>query len=338
LSRFIFPVVLALAVVAASCTAARHVDDATIDLAKRVAVEKLSAQGTADSLLTAALVSHQRSILGKVRPSFTAPDDNERVTLAERAFAAAPNDPAIAWVRLVMCESAPGCDVREAGAAFRQLDPGNAAGWMADLRDAKQEGHDDGIDDILTRMASDSRFYVYYNNLFVRVTETLIAAQLSTWFSSRTSDPSRALIDAEGLVTGLPIFDPLGKAICADPVRRGVRLPNCLAITAVMRRGDALVVQSVGNGIRRRLAKPGTAECTEVFEWWRAWEWRMQQGLDVDRRSGFSGQWAAEQLSMMRALAREEDVLLETLRRAKVSTEPPAGWRPDRPPLECTGA
>ena len=98
-----------------------------------------------------------------------------------------------------------------------------------------------------------------------------------------------------------------------------------------------MVVQGRGIGIRRRLAKPGTPECADVSEWWRAWEWRMEQRLEVDRRSGFSRQWAAEQLSLMRALPREEDVLLETLRRAKVPTDPPDGWRPDRPPFECVG-
>jgi len=259
------PVVLALAVAAAGCTTAHHVDEATMDRSNREAVEKLSAQGTADSLVTAALVSYWRVMPHETQPSAASPEQADPAALAERALAAAPGDAAIAWIRLMMCESAPGCDARAAGAAFRQLDPDNAAGWIVDLRDAKQEGRDDNVDDILTRMASDSRFYVYHNALVVRVTETLIAARIMTWDSSVRPKLAQTLIDAISLVSVLPIFQRLSKGTCTDPARRAARQSNCLAITQIMLKGDAMVVQGVGGGIRRRLARPGTPECAEVL-------------------------------------------------------------------------
>ena len=264
------------------------------------------------------------------------PTDVEAVSLAERAAATAPSDPAIAWVRIMACYDAATCDIHAASRNMRTLDPGNAAGWVADFRDAASVDAAHGIDGMLADMAADGHFDVYFNALVIRTAEALHAARSSGPTAVPGDDAAQALVGAIGLVSIIPMFQGLGRA-CTAPETRAARRSECLEITRVMLLGDMSFVQAMGNAIRTRLLKPGTPECEAQQAWLRTFEWRAQQLLAVNARAGYSAQWASEQMSLMRKLPREEDVVLETLRRANIALEPPADWRPDAPPHPCAG-
>jgi hypothetical protein len=87
--------------------------------------------------------------------------------LAARASACDPDDAAIGWIRLQLCASTPGCDIRDTATAMRWLDPDNAAVWLPTLAAAERTRIRSRSIASLQDMAQGVRFDFYWNRIVV---------------------------------------------------------------------------------------------------------------------------------------------------------------------------
>jgi len=136
----------------ASLAGANHARDQwSVGTARELAV-----RGDAKSLATAALLLRSANSLG-------ASDALHAIDLADRAAQAAPDDNAIGWIHLRICEQTPGCDLPGAATTLRWVDADNAAPWLSMLSAAIRDKDEPAVDHALAGMAAAKRFYLYWN-------------------------------------------------------------------------------------------------------------------------------------------------------------------------------
>jgi hypothetical protein len=288
---------------------------------RAAAAQTLARRGDARSLATAAALCFVASG-SKVRADSAAA--KTAVDLAARASELDPESPSVGWLRLQLCASSSGCDIREAATTLRWVDADNGAVWLPTLAAAQKDKDPAEIDRILSDMAEGSRFDFYWNPTVVLLFDGLKRAGGDLPPHYLPSDLAR--LSEAMLVAGEEIAPPLSGVMsaCRDPVS-AERRESCIQLARIMQKADTVAAQIAGLHIEKHLAPADGREARAVAERRRVLEWRV---ASANRDTGPALPWlknamARERIAEMRAAPREEDVDIAILRQRKLPLEPP---------------
>ena len=315
----------ALLLTATACaTTESNLEAASLDNARNKAA--LIAGGDSSSLMSAALLAWSFPQGPAAR---TGVPDNDRLALVERAAALAPADAAIASLAVTLCLDTSGCDALAAAARFRGVDAGNAAGWLADLRTATDQGPD-AVDTVLRSMATGTSFNLHFNQLVTYVVDSSARAHVNlTRPSGKVAAPFERLVNAVGIVSaeGIPALQSFALA-CTDPAHRSTRAEACRAILRATTSADTALIQSLGARLRVQLDAPGDPDRIAAEAWRRTYEWQRDQTSASETSFWNRNARAQTQLRLVASLPREQDVMRAMLEKYGRPVEPPATWKP----------
>ncbi len=319
-----------LLLTAGLATAAGHVPDPAGRAAKgaqralrfnAAAIHALEHRDNSAALAAAALLVHFDS-----RNAGTGVDeDANALGLAVAAANLAPTDPAIAWIRVRLCATEPGCDNREAATAMRWLDPDNAAAWLPTLAAAHKDHDGVEVDRVLADMAQGARFDIYWNRSVVLLYDALrgVARELPPGVAD--SDDARfdyaVRVASAGIVPNFQaIVDSCREAV-AEPQRR----EPCLRVAKILQLGDTVLAQVIGLNLEKRFAAADGRDARTLAERRRVLEWRGNAAAKFGSsalpwRRNAQARW---RVARMRALRREQDVVEAILREQGSALEPP---------------
>ena len=288
---------------------------------RAAAAQALTRRSDARSLATAAALCFVASG-SKVRTD--PPAAKTAVDLAARACELDPESPSIGWLRLQLCASSAGCDIREAATTLRWVDADNGAVWLPTLAAVQKDRDPAETDRILSDMAEGSRFDFYWNPTVVLLFDGLKRAGGDLPPHYLPSDLAR--LSEAILVAGEEIVPPLSAVMsaCRDPVSAD-RRESCIQLAKIMQKADTVAAQIAGLHIEKHLAPADGKEAHAVAERRRVLEWRV---ASANREEGPVLPWlknamARERIAEMRAAPREEDVDIAILRQRKLPLEPP---------------
>jgi hypothetical protein len=288
---------------------------------KAEAVKILSARGDANSLAAAAALSFEL-FSTKIKGSklTSGPAD-----LAARASELAPQQAAIAWLRLSLCTESSHCDMREVATVMRWVDAENGAAWLPTLAAAQRDRDTTEVNRILGDMAEGAHFDLYWNSLVVLMFDALQAVRKQLPGGFAASDSAR--FDAVSVIASsevVPTFAPLIDA-CRESAAAAERREWCLKLSKTMQRGDTIASQMVGFSIERRLLAPDSREARAIAERRRILEWRTTAAAKFSSPllPWTKNSWTRRRVAQMRAMPREEDVCIAILREHKVAIDPP---------------
>jgi hypothetical protein len=283
------------------------------------AAQALARRGDARSLATAAALCFVASG-SRVRAEPAA--SKAAVDLAARASELDPQSPSIGWLRLQLCASSAGCDIREAATTLRWVDADNGAVWLPTLAVVQKDNDPAEIDRILSDMAEGSRFDFYWNPTVVLLFDELKHA--SGDLPPRYLDSDLARLSEAMLVAGNEIIPPLSAVTnaCRDPAS-AARRESCIKLARVMQRADTVAAQVAGLHIEKRLQLADGKEARTLAERRRVLEWRESSANLDDGLPWLRNAMARERIAAMRAAPREEDVDIAFLRKHRLPLDPP---------------
>jgi hypothetical protein len=283
------------------------------------AAQTLARRGDARSLATAAALCFAAS---GARTRAEPASAKAAVDLAARASELDPQSASIGWLRLQLCESSAGCDIREAATTLRWVDADNGAVWLPTLAASQKENDPAEVDRILQDMAEGSRFDFYWNPTVVLLFDGLKRAGGDLPPRYLHSDLAR--LSEALLVAGSEIVPSLSAVTtaCHDPAS-AERRESCVKLARVMQRADTVAAQVAGLHIEKHLAAADGRESRSLAERRRVLEWRetsanLDGGLPWLRNA-----MARERIAEMRAERREEDVDIAFLRKHRLPLDPP---------------
>ena len=290
---------------------------------RAAAAQTLAARGDADSLATAAaltfLGSPSRSRTEAARASSAA------LELAVKASEMAPDNPAIAWLRLQLCTGAPGCDIRATATTMRWIAADNSAAWLPTLTAAQRDKDTMEIDRVLAGMAQGRHFDLYDNRSTVLMYDALRRARSQLPAHYIESDLAR-MTEATGIANSavLPTFSPLIN-VCREAAQGSERRDACLTTARILQHADTVMAQLVGFAIEKRLLPADAREQRTIAERRRVLEWRVTTTNQSDARTmpWLKNVGARLRIAKMRAMPREEDVCVALLREHRLPLDPP---------------
>ncbi len=268
----------------------------------------LSARGDANSLVTAALLS---------------PTDGPE--LSARASELAPESATFAWVRLRLCALTPPCNIRDAATAMRWVAPSNPAAWLPTLNVAFKDGDTVETERVLFDMSQGKHFEVYATDVAVLMFDALTATAKSLPPNYADSDAGRlSLVISVATAKLVPSFTTLEEA-CRESAPGTERHDACMKISRTLQRGDTVRGEFAGISIEKHLVAPESKETLALGERRRTLE--LQESLaahfDTPLLPWSKNAHARWHLARMRALPREQDVLLAILREQGTPSNPP---------------
>jgi len=286
----------------ANLAAANHAHDQwSIGAARQLAArEDPKSQATAAVLLQAAGGSG---------------DGLRALDLAERAALAAPDDHLIGWIHLRVCEQTPGCDLPGVATTLRWTDADNAAPWLSMLAGAARDRDEQATERALTGMAEAKRFYLYWNPAVTMVFDAIKAAGVAAPPGRSNADHSR-LDTAYGFAAiALPPLRPIIDT-CKDVQGRPRRHDFCVKIAGLLQRSDAVIAQTEGYSMQKRLFAPDSREARAALERQKNLETRLraERKFATAFLPWFNNRLALHRLALMRQFAREEEVMNAILR------------------------
>ncbi|MDB6086385.1 MAG: hypothetical protein JWN43_4266, partial [Gammaproteobacteria bacterium] len=243
--------------------------------------------------------------------------------IALKASELAPDDPAISWLRLHFCSTAPACDIRDAATTMRWVDAENGAAWLPTLAGAQKDRDTMQVDRVLAEMAQGTRFDLYRNRATVMMFDSLkkVRGNLpANYMKSDLATLTEAMGIAEAAV--MPSFSPLINA-CRESALE--RRDACLKLSKIMQRADSVMAQLVGFAIEKRLTAMDGKELRSIAERRRLLEWRVSAAnqSDTPLLPWLRNARARSRLAKMRAMPREEDVCIALLKEHGIPLDPP---------------
>lgn len=273
----------------------------------------LSARSDANSLATAALLS---------------PTDGAQ--LAWRASVLAPDSVPIAWVRLRLCAMTPGCDFRDAATAMRWIAADNPAAWLPTLGVAFKDSDTVEVERVLFDMSQGRHFDVYAMPVAVLMFDALTAAAKSLPKGYAASDDARlSLVISVAAAKLVPSFMTL-EEVCRDSSPGTERRDACLKIAQRLQRSDTVHGELAGIIIEKHAVAADSKEAASLTERRRVLESLVSLAAKFDTpllpwSKSAHARWHLER---MRALPREQDVLLAILREQGTPSAPVSGPLP----------
>jgi hypothetical protein len=317
--------VLAITVLQTTSVLARASETDNYSAWRAAASRSLVAGGDAQGLVTAAALTF---VGGPRSKAETAKAATAALDLVSKAAELAPDDPAISWLHLHLCANAVGCDIRDAATTMRWIDADNAAAWLPTLAGAQKEGDTVQVDRVLADMASGKRFDLYGNRSTVLMYGALKGSKAELPAEYLPSDLAR-VTEAMELASAIvmPSFSSLINA-CRDAATME-RREDCLKVSKIMQKGDAVLTQLVGFAIEKGLTPTDSREQRVIAERRHLLEWRASAAnfSDTPLLPWLRNARARSRLAKMRALPREEDVDIALLKEHGIPLEPPEDHR-----------
>lgn len=273
----------------------------------------LAARGDAKSLAAAAMLS----------PA-SGPE------LAWRASVLAPDSVPIAWVRLRLCAITPACDFRDAATAMRWIAADNPAAWLPTLGVAFKEGDTVEIERVLFDMSQGKHFDVYAMPIAVLMFDALTATAKSLPKTYAADDASRlSLVIGVSAAKLVPSFTTL-EEVCRDSAPGTERRDACVKIARKLQRSDTVHGELAGIAIEKHTVAQDSRESLALGERRRVLESLVSLAAKFDTpllpwSKSTHARWHLDQ---MRALPREQDVLLAILREQGTPSMPVSGPSP----------
>jgi hypothetical protein len=267
----------------------------------------LIAAGDADSLQAAALLG------------VAADEPEPRLQLLQRAAAAAPDRPDIAWWHLQLCSRVESCDPRPIEAHLRALDPGNGAAWSAALERSGKLKDAAALHAAVEAMSNAERFGVYWNQTIARVANAVIR--------TRAMEPKGAFIEAlEAANAQATPYQQIAE-FCQGRLLPD-KLATCRRLSALLRRGDTYLSEMIGLAMAERVWPKGSAEYQAAAQERRVAEYRN----DADERllsqkKEPDNAWAVHRLELLAAHDTEQEVVLAAITSAGLNPDPPPDYK-----------
>ena len=209
------------------------------DLHLRAAASVLAQKADPDSLAAAGLIE---------RPF----DLARSQTLIERALQAAPERPDLLWLALQVCASAPACDSAPLEARLLAAAPGNGAAYLNQMDRATTIGDPALVRQALIAFARADRVDTYW---------TTLNARLSRAVAAGTATPLVvAMVDVVGTLAALPAPSFLILSRSCKGVTDAAEVDRCRASATVLRQGDTILLESLGESIALRNWPDDSAE------------------------------------------------------------------------------
>jgi hypothetical protein len=264
----------------------------------------LIAAGDPDSLQAAAL-------LGVV-----ADDPAQRLQWIQRAAAAAPARPDIAWWHLQLCSRVESCDPRPLEAHLHALDPGNGAAWSAALERSSKLKDAAALQATLVAISNSEGFGVYWNQSIAHVANAVIR--------TRAMEPKNAFVAAIGAAAAQMIpYKPITDFCQGRSLQQPDELATCRRLSAVLRRGDIYLTEMVGLAVATRVWPEGSAEYRAAVEARRVAQYRTDTDNGLTSRKVLDNAWAQSRLALMAAHDTEQEVILAEITSAGLNPDPP---------------
>jgi hypothetical protein len=294
-----------LALLSAGC-ASHGFDNAAYERRLQRAVTALIAAGDADSLATAAEFTHQPA---------------QQWTLLERAAALAPERADLAWLKIMACTRAEGCDPTPFAAALHKLDPGNGAAWGALIYRASKLNQSEAVQRYLAAMGEAQRYDLYWNTRIAHFTNALIKVHVY--------DARMALLTVTGAdsATSVPAFQTFLNACKGDALQDPDRLASCRGIAHALRSGDTYIAELIGTAMVKHVWPEGSAEYTEAAGARRLAHYCMHTAAPLEVAALKHNRDVLEYLSLIESHRTEQELGAAVLSRAGVSSVPPPDWK-----------
>jgi hypothetical protein len=208
-----------------------------------------------------------------------------------------------------------GCDFRGAATAMRWVDADNPAAWLPTL-DVAQHDHDTvEIERILFDMAQGKRLKVYAVPVAVLMFDALQAVAASLPRDTGGDAGRLTLVIDVAQARLVPSFAALEEA-CRDATPGTERREACTRIAHKLQRSDTVAGELAGLAMEKRTVAPDSREAHALAERRRLLEWQVATAarFDAPLLPWVRSHHARWHLDRMRALQREQEVLLAILR------------------------
>lgn len=291
--------------------------------ARTAIIERLISKGTADSLATAAVLKQ-----------FRQESDTGAYSLVTRAVELAPDRAELAWLAVRLCDADADCDSAGPERHLREVDPANAAGYLGELSRARLRNDSAGVDAALFSISRAERLAVYFNPLVVLTTEQVAFARQGGKGRPTPRELAEAQVEMIGIMAGfaLPPLQPLSLSCRGIELKNEGRLEKCRQAAEVFTRGDTFITEGLGLSLQARLWPDDSAEGRAITARRLVFQYRLEEYNRLAVASSNRIDPLVASLELRRSHEREQDSALDYLRRRKVPTEPPPGWRSSEPP------
>ncbi len=290
---------------------------AAAESARDSAIERLIAQGTADSLAAAAVLKQ-----------FGAETDSGSYALAARAAGLAPERRDLAWLAVRLCNSAGECDPLKPEQRLRSIDPKNGIGSMGELQRAQVRNDVASTNAALTAIGDSGYVFVYFAPLVAAT-----APQLALAYHSGPGPPSRkelarAAAEMIGVMaaTVLPPSQSFSFSCKGMALQLEGRLERCRRAAQVFERADTFIGEGLGLSLEQRLWPLDSPQGKAITARRRVLQYRLEEYSRLSLSAPRPAELPADVLDVFRARKREQDAALVYFARAGISPEPPADW------------
>ena len=310
-SRSILPLLICLAgPMAASCSLFdRFTEKSAADIDRENGRVRLAlvAAGDPDSLAAAALMGGSSG------------DGTESMRLLMAAVDAAPGRRDLAWLLLQKCLLDPQCDVRPAQAHLQSIDAGNGAAWAGSLLRAGQAKDETGVATALTAISQSQRFDIHWNSSVVHLAHALDRVPATR--------PSENAIAAIGIMAAIaiPQYAQFGSSCTVAALAKEGALETCRGLSNVLRKGDAIITESIGLRIAGRVWPKESPEYRDAMQDRRRLDYQLQW---KNERAGevVRAEYPIGLLERLSKFHSEQEAMAAELVEAGIDPAPPPGW------------
>lgn len=243
-------------------------------------------------------------------------DPAQRLRLIERAAAAAPARPDIAWWRLQLCLRVADCDPQPIEVRLHALDPGNGAAWSAALERSARLKDAAALRATLVAISDAERFSIYWNASIVHTSNAVIR--------TRAMAPKDAFVRAIGVAAAQMIpYKAMADFCQVRFLQRPDTLATCRRLAAVLRRGDTYLTEMVGIALTRRVWPEGSAEYQAAVDARRVAQYRTDRDNRLTSHRLLDDVWVQSRLELLAAHDTEQQVVVADLTSAGLNPDPP---------------
>lgn len=299
--------------------AAEHAGESAAELTRYKALlagaaEKLETSLDPDALAAAALLRWRT-------------DTDAALALLERASRTRLSPPGLTWLHATLCGAASACDPAPLEARFREQDPGNALGWLAEIHRAYATGNGAALEAALARAAALPVVNIHFTSNVGRLAGAVDRAG--------SLPPAEALATVAGELAATPALVQLTAVsrVCDEKaLARSLRREQCRALARSMLAGDTVLGESLGVAIAKRAWPEDSVEWATAAEVRRVQRYRMKWLVGLDAELERDPRAARDVIALFKLLPREQEVLVARLEARGIDPMPPAGWREPAPP------
>jgi hypothetical protein len=274
------------------------------------AAEALEVKADADSLAASALLR-----AGERKPEMS-------LELLTRATIVSPDRPDLAWLRIQVCRTVPGCDSSADEQRLRILALGNGAARLPALALADKAGDEATQLSTLSALAHADHIDLYWTTLIIHLARPVIA-------TGRISS-QEALTEVIGVLAAeaVPAYRTISQLCVGARLDDPVTLHDCRSVALALERGDTDITEMVGVNIAQRLWRQNSPEWAAANGARRAHEYRTTQLASAGKLDFADNRAADEFLALCAHNHREQDVEIAELVAVGKSPIPPEEWAP----------